>query len=232
MAGQTSAAPTSASPAPEQGVDLASLQSQVAEMRIQLTGLKAQWQGLHTQLDAMLKTNPARPGVTQQWADVGVQIARVEGDIARLDARIEQKQGITTVPPRPPRYPGSNDARIVPAATVLMLALVIPMSLAWARRILRGTPKPSQTPPDVTMRLERMEHAIDTIAIEVERVSEGQRFVTKILAGRPAAVSSDLSQADLSLAQATPPLALGAGPIEPIVVAERERARQRVVTPH
>jgi hypothetical protein len=74
-----------------------------------------------------------------------------------------------------------------------------------------------------------MEHAVDAIAIEVERVSEGQRFVTKVLAGRSA---SGASPADPQSAQSKPPLALGAGPIEPIVVAERERVRQRVVTPH
>jgi hypothetical protein len=33
-------------------------------------------------------------------------------------------------------------------------------------------------------RLERMEHAIDAIAVEVERISEGQRFTTKLLSER------------------------------------------------
>jgi hypothetical protein len=34
-------------------------------------------------------------------------------------------------------------------------------------------------------RLERLEYAIDAIALEVERLGEGQRFVTKLLADRP-----------------------------------------------
>jgi len=33
-------------------------------------------------------------------------------------------------------------------------------------------------------RLARIEHAVDAIAVEVERVSEGQRFATKVLADR------------------------------------------------
>jgi hypothetical protein len=37
-------------------------------------------------------------------------------------------------------------------------------------------------------RMERIEHAVDTIAIEVERISEGQRFTTKLLSERAAAV--------------------------------------------
>ena len=38
-------------------------------------------------------------------------------------------------------------------------------------------------PAEVTARLERMEQAIDSIAVEVERISEGQRFTTKLLVG-------------------------------------------------
>jgi hypothetical protein len=43
----------------------------------------------------------------------------------------------------------------------------------------------------VTARLERMEQAIDSIAIEIERISEGQRFTTKLLSDRvpPASAS-------------------------------------------
>ncbi len=37
---------------------------------------------------------------------------------------------------------------------------------------------------DVEQRLQRMEQAIDAIAIEVERMSESQRFTAKVLADR------------------------------------------------
>jgi len=39
-------------------------------------------------------------------------------------------------------------------------------------------------------RLERIENAVDAIALEMERVSEGQRFTTKLLAERAAAPPS------------------------------------------
>ena len=42
---------------------------------------------------------------------------------------------------------------------------------------------------ELESRLERIEQAVDTIALEMERIGEGQRFVTKLLAERPAAVS-------------------------------------------
>jgi hypothetical protein len=36
-------------------------------------------------------------------------------------------------------------------------------------------------PDEVARRLERMEQALEAVAIEVERISEGQRFTTKLL---------------------------------------------------
>jgi hypothetical protein len=40
-----------------------------------------------------------------------------------------------------------------------------------------------------------MEQALDSIAIEVERISEGQRFTTKLLAERNSGGSSGVSDA-------------------------------------
>ena len=58
---------------------------------------------------------------------------------------------------------------------------------------------------DLEARLERIEQAVDTIAIEMERIGEGQRFVTKLLAERPT---------QQQLAEAKPP------------------QRDRTITPH
>src|SRR5262245_59895057 len=69
---------------------------------------------------------------------------------------------------------------IVGGATVIFTPLV----RAYARRMEKeGTSNP-HLPRDVTARLERMENAIDSNAIVVERISEGQRFTTKLLAER------------------------------------------------
>ena len=37
---------------------------------------------------------------------------------------------------------------------------------------------------EIVERLERMEQAIDAVAVETERISEGQRFTTKLLSER------------------------------------------------
>lgn len=42
---------------------------------------------------------------------------------------------------------------------------------------------------ELEARLERIEQAVDTIAVEMERIGEGQRFVTKLLAERPTPIS-------------------------------------------
>jgi hypothetical protein len=211
--------------APTQGTstDLARLQAQVVDLRIQLTGLQAQWKGLRVQLDNMLQNNPARPGVQQKWADVGVQIAQVQGDIARIDAQVAQLRGVpvgtTSQPPGPlSRRIDPNVA--IPAAAVLFMVLGLPVSIAWAKRLMRGEPRRPAPPLIDPTRLERIEHAVEAMAIEVERIGEGQRFMTKILAERP-------RESTPEVAEAAPLRALGAGPIEPIRIAERERVSQR-----
>ena len=76
---------------------------------------------------------------------------------------------------------------VVPIAGMIMivtLALGIPLVRAFTRRV--QAPAPAQIPSDVTARLERIEHAIDAMAVEVERIAEGQRFTTKLLSERAA----------------------------------------------
>ena len=58
-----------------------------------------------------------------------------------------------------------------------------PLARAYARR-LESTPVAPPLQDEVRARLERMEQAIDSIAIEVERISEGQRFTTRLLSDR------------------------------------------------
>jgi hypothetical protein len=63
-----------------------------------------------------------------------------------------------------------------------IIAIGVPIARAYARRL---ESKPAAAiPNDVTVRLDRMEQAIDSIAIEVERISEGQRFTTRLLTER------------------------------------------------
>jgi hypothetical protein len=75
---------------------------------------------------------------------------------------------------------------IIFVSSIPIVAIGLPIARAYAARLGR-TPVGPTVPHEVTARLERMEQAIDSIAIEVERISEGQRFTTKLLAERTAA---------------------------------------------
>jgi hypothetical protein len=72
-------------------------------------------------------------------------------------------------------------------AMVATIAVGAPLARAFARRMERDSKAPLA--PEVTSRLERIEQAVDAIAIEVERISEGQRFTTKLLTERASEAS-------------------------------------------
>jgi len=62
---------------------------------------------------------------------------------------------------------------------------VVSIGKAYVRSIEANKKAPRQeVAPDVQDRMSRIEQAVDAIAIEVERMSEGQRFTTRLLAER------------------------------------------------
>ena len=63
-------------------------------------------------------------------------------------------------------------------------ALVLPVVRAWSRRIEAKGKAPALIAASNDPRLERMEQAIDAIAVEVERIAEAQRFQTRLLSER------------------------------------------------
>ncbi len=74
------------------------------------------------------------------------------------------------------------------AMLLFALAALIgfPIARAFAPRIsaAKDVSPLASGPSDVTARLDRIEHMIESTQIEVERISEGQRFTTKLLAER------------------------------------------------
>ena len=68
--------------------------------------------------------------------------------------------------------------------TIGAIIIGLPLMRAFARRIERGTPVAAPIPAEVRDQLQQIAQSVDAIAIEVERISEGQRFTTKMLADR------------------------------------------------
>jgi len=94
--------------------------------------------------------------------------------------------GIPMVPGRD--MPWDNDipprAKDVSIAFIVMFAAIIiglPIMRAIGRRIERGAPTPVAIPAQMQAQMEHLMQSVDAIAIEVERISEGQRFTTKML---------------------------------------------------
>ena len=70
---------------------------------------------------------------------------------------------------------------------IVMTAVVVIVGLVLRYRgRARNAGALSALPADLTQQLSRMEAGIDAMAVEVERISEGQRFTSRLLADRPA----------------------------------------------
>jgi hypothetical protein len=86
--------------------------------------------------------------------------------------------------PFPPGFIPHEAVEIVQSffITIAVIALGIPVIRAFTRRFVD---RPSAAPglsANVENRLERIEQAVEAVAIEVERISEAQRYLTKIMA--------------------------------------------------
>lgn len=73
--------------------------------------------------------------------------------------------------------------KMISLGMVGTFCVLLPMSIAMAIRMIRRPMRSHRDlGPGVDERLTRLEQSIDAIAIEMERVSEGQRYVTRLLA--------------------------------------------------
>ena len=66
-------------------------------------------------------------------------------------------------------------------STFIGFPMVIVSYLKWKHQN-RSSGIPVEAAARIEARMERIEQAIDTIALETERVAEGQRWLTKVLA--------------------------------------------------
>lgn len=76
--------------------------------------------------------------------------------------------------------------------TIAAIIIGLPLARAFARRMDRrgGT---AQIPNEVSSQLAHLNQAVDAIALEVERISEGQRFTTRLLSEQKEAARQPLS---------------------------------------
>jgi hypothetical protein len=111
--------------------------------------------------------------------------------------RVIIRDGIPGVPPVPviagvDVHPGRGEPMIPPQVVDLaygfyaMLAVRVigwPLARAWGRRLERGGASAALSPA-MGEQLQRIEQAVEAMSLEVERISEAQRYLTKLQAGR------------------------------------------------
>jgi hypothetical protein len=76
--------------------------------------------------------------------------------------------------------PQAVDISIAFFLTIAAIIIGLPIARAFARRMDRKGGV-AQVPTEVSSQLAHLNQAVDAIALEVERISEGQRFTTRLL---------------------------------------------------
>ena len=76
--------------------------------------------------------------------------------------------------------PQAVDISIAFFVTMALIIIGLPLARAFARRMDRRGAS-TQIPNAVSAQLTQLNQAVDAIALEVERISEGQRFTTRLL---------------------------------------------------
>ncbi|HTR78054.1 MAG TPA: hypothetical protein VMH39_08085 [Gemmatimonadaceae bacterium] len=150
---------------------LTGVDEQVGRFQSQLASLQAQLQ----QLEAAPQTPvaPARP----QPTPLPVQPV--------VPAPTPTPAAVTLVPPAAAPRPASSSDILWMGAALVVLA---PIAIAIAWRIAHSGNRAGKTNERLASeeRMQRVEEVVESIATDVERVSEGHRFLTKVLVEKPA----------------------------------------------
>lgn len=182
--------------------------AQESVIRRQLSNLLSERRTVASRLEEASE-GANRTGLERQLNELDTRISDVRKQLATAETNTANAAGVpgaVVVPPPPPQT-GPSEGEVV-LGLMFMLVVLLPIVIAFSRRIWRrgaavGVPK------DVTERLSRIEEGVDTMALEVERIGEGQRFVTNLMI------------------EGGPPRALGMGGMEPIELRDRERVERR-----
>ncbi len=149
-----------------------------------------------------------RNGLEARLVEIDARIIEMEKQLAVADAEVAAAAGVPGVDVRPDFVRSGPPEEAIVFGGLIGLAIVLPISIGIARRIA-GRGKAMLTGKvvgELDQRLNRLEQAVDTVAFEVERIGEGQRFVTNLFIESGA------------------PLALGGGAMQPLEARQREGA--------
>ena len=179
--------PTTVPDVPRTRDELDALVAKRAELGEQLESVMERREEVSDQLgDA---DAAARPGLESRIRTLDERATRLEQEILQADDAIAASlaRGIGVEPgqevPTTAAPFGEMVSRDVMTNALLFEALAFVLLgiflSGWTRR--RARREAARGAPDESSRLEQLQHSVDAIAVEVERISEGQRYVTKAL---------------------------------------------------
>jgi hypothetical protein len=174
-----------------------------------LEGLKEQHSELRNQLERLENQRENMVGELAGTPDavkksLETRIATVDGRIVELDKAIADNEravaqatavpgAVVPEPPDPPRRGPPEEFWVF--LMILTFIFAIPMSIAFARRIWRrGAQVVSNIPNEIYERFNRVDQAIDSIAVEVERIGEGQRYLTRVVAEQQKSIGAGAAE--------------------------------------
>jgi hypothetical protein len=172
---------------PLTGREVAALRQRGSELSRQLNSVNNRRDQLAAQLEDAEGSNKA--GIEARIAQLDKRIMGIEGDIAEngrlLASAPASALANANAETRPAPF-GLTSGQITAMSVVSIIGatcVTFPIALAIARNMWRrGTRSVAPAAsPESGQRMERLEQAVDAIAIEIERVSEGQRYVTRLL---------------------------------------------------
>jgi hypothetical protein len=171
--------------------DIANLRARRSELSDQLESATGRRRSLAEQIRRADGVNKA--GLESRLATLDQRIVRLEGELDEVGQQLASPQAAQYVAQTKPPVnfgPQVRFSNVDPEPIIICFILFVlsPLALSISRLIWkRGSRMATQAPGmrvESGERLERIEQGMDAIAIEVERVSEGQRFVTRLLSER------------------------------------------------
>ena len=169
---------------------------QRSELANQLRNLEEKRRELARQLANPSTDKSLRSGLELRSGELDKRISEVDKQLAAADqavAKAASVPGAVIEVPRQERNGPSEEVGII--SGLFIVVVFFPLSIALARRIWkRGSASVSAFPQELADRLNRLDQSMDSIAIEVERIGEGQRFVTRVMSENGRALGAGAAQ--------------------------------------
>jgi hypothetical protein len=152
------------------------------ELKDQLGDLQNTRREITGQLEDIPAGSPDRVALEARLKDVDARTSAVDQMLAGNAAQIAQAAAIPGAVVEQPRQIIQGPPEDVYVLSGLFMVIVLlPLSIAIARRIWRRSAAVvTSFPRELAERLSRMEQAVEATAVEVERIGEGQRFLTRL----------------------------------------------------